>query len=109
MWRPKVKINWQGLLDRIKTFSPRKTGALAESWIIVDSSNTKAIFQSDKPYAEIQDKGGFVPPVEGKLMVWESGGETIFSMRRKGFSLPGSNYTQRAFDDWFTGLGRDSA
>jgi hypothetical protein len=101
-------IKWQGLLDQIKAFSPRKSGRLAESWSIIEETPTSVTIQSDSPEAQMQDIGGWVPPVTGKLMVWQAQtGETVFAMSRRGFMLKGSHYTARADDAWFTELGRE--
>jgi hypothetical protein len=100
-------IDWNALLEKIRTYSPRKTGALSEHWNIVEQSETRAVFENDLPYARIQDIGGTIPAVDGKLMVFEIGGETIYTTKRKAIFLKGSNYTQHAFDDWFTGQGRN--
>jgi len=39
-------------------------------------------------YLAVHEYGAHIPPVEGKLMVFESGGETVFTRRRRGFDLP---------------------
>lgn len=39
-------------------------------------------------YGKVHEFGKEIPEVVGKLMVFESGGQTIFTKRRKAFTLP---------------------
>lgn len=73
-----------------------------------------------KPYAAIQDVGGYIPPLDvsgrkgkylkggrrtaygtrggsGVMLAYIGGGWRFFT-KRKGFTLPGQNYTGRAID-----------
>jgi hypothetical protein len=98
-----IRVDWSKMLDKIRAFAPRKSGRLASSWHISESTDTSATLSSTLPYARIQDLGGAIPPVSGKLMVFKLGNTTIFTMKRKGFTLPGSQYTERAFHDFIEG------
>jgi len=77
---------------------------------------------SSKPYSEIQDQGGFIPPFEipsgqrrmvqkgyrrvksrkryGRVMVFTVGGKKIFTTKRKGFTIPAKNFIQKGVDQW---------
>jgi phage gpG-like protein len=46
------------------------------------------------PYAAIQNYGGTIPEVSGKLMVFERAGATVFTMRHRAFDLPARNFLE---------------
>lgn len=48
----------------------------------------EAGIDSPEVYMQAQQYGARIPPVEGKLMVFNIGGNVIFTYRRKGFDLP---------------------
>ena len=55
------------------------------------------------PYAAIHNYGGKinVPAVEGKLMVFQSGGETVFTMKHRAFTveMPARNYLESSAEE----------
>lgn len=55
------------------------------------------------PYAAIQNYGGAinVPEVTGKLMVFERGGETVFTRRHRAFTvqMPARNYMESSLEE----------
>lgn len=53
------------------------------------------------PYADIQDIGGIIPAVSGKLMVFESSGETVFTMKRGPITIKPKHFTEKAIDIWY--------
>lgn len=72
------------------------------------------------PYAAIHEYGGkiHIPEVINKLMVFESGGETVFTMRHKAFTvnMPERSYMRSSLKErrdlyigWIRGLVHASA
>ena len=53
---------------------------------------------SGLPYNVIHQLGGTIPPVEGKLMVFQSAGKPVFTMRHKEIQIPSRRY-MRFYDD----------
>lgn len=60
----------------------------------VHSASSATVYMDDSVrsskgffYPAALNNGAEVPPVEGKLMVFEFGGQTIFTYKRKGFHL----------------------
>ena len=55
------------------------------------------------PYAAIHNYGGTIsiPAVEGKLMVFERAGDTVFTMRHKAFTvtMPERNYLESSLEE----------
>jgi len=86
---------------------PRAGGTLSRSWklgpqfIRLTRDKEGVLIETDVPYAEIVDQGGFIMDVQGQWMHWNQGGEDVFSDERAGFQIEGQHYVERAVDDWF--------
>lgn len=89
------------IYESIKTeFIPESTGALLRSnTFSVDLQNKRVEWKNVAPYAVIQDKGGTIPAVEGKLMVAYIDGAFRFFNKRKAFNITGKNYVNKMIDE----------
>ncbi len=80
-WLPRKKDGGVALRGFMRDVSSRYDGSSAEA----------GIFNAEvKHYAN--QFGAEIPPVEGKLMVFEIDGVTVFTRRRRGFTLPARPY-----------------
>jgi hypothetical protein len=92
-----LNINWKKYLDHLRKEVPVKTGALQASWYLVNSGVSWAVYESKLKYARIQDQGGSIPPVFGKLMVFETSTGKVFPRKRRGVTIKGNQYSSKAF------------
>ena len=80
--------------------TPVDSGVLRDSWSVVQLDQDTLLATNTQPYAAIQQFGGFVPPVSGKLMRADFGNGPQFFTSRKGFTLPGQHYVEKALEAW---------
>lgn len=97
----KFKMNKMGLQAALK--QEVGSGPLGESFRLSLIKNGINI-QSPLPYAEIQDVGGTIPAFSGKLMVFKSGGEDVFTMKRGPIVIRPKHYAEKAVNRWYKGI-----
>lgn len=102
-----IQIPFSKYLEFLKMRVPRKTGALAESWRIIETGQFYTIFASNLPYARIQDIGGRIPksgsfvyPKNGKVMHFFINGKEIYTNKIAARMLPGFHYTKDSWNDF---------
>jgi len=103
----------------IKSNAPVKTGALKRSWndprTVQARPDGSIEIDNPLPYARIQDTGGEIPPYDiieakgaGHVMRAVIDGEVRYFTSRRGFTLPGSQYVQRAIAEWLANKRGDA-
>lgn len=81
------------IADAVGKAAPRKSGKLARSWKAHTISSTRAVVQSDSPYAKSQDRGAYIRPKgSGKFLRFSAGGQDRFA---RAIRLPATNYTKK--------------
>lgn len=90
----------QELKSTAPIYTPKLTGALlANHTFTLSLANKSITWKNVLPYAVIQDTGGTVPAVEGKLMVAYIDGAFRFFTKRKTFNIKGKFYVSKTVDD----------
>ena len=119
---PKIKTTSKSLRELrllIKRNSPVKSGRLKRSWndprTVQARPDGSIEIDNPLPYARIQDLGGDIRPYDiveekgpGHVMRAVIDGKVRFFTSRKGFTLPGSQYVQRAIVEWLTNKRGDA-
>ena len=124
-WDGPIELDWgyqlDSLRDLLATFAPADSMALRQdlrrpTTTTLNHDKTEITIKIDPPslsyrYARIQDEGGIIPPYDiikakgaGHVMRAEipsGSGNIRFFTRRKGFTLPGFQYVDRAVAAWF--------
>lgn len=82
----------------------QRTGNLKNSGFIETGESAGTVtgfvgFGRTVPYAAAQNYGAYIPEVSGKLMVFEVGAQTIFTMRRRAFDLPARNFMESSLEE----------
>ena len=105
-WDKSLEINFSFNIPSLQSALRREVGSgeLGESFRISPTLGGLNI-QSQLPYANIQDIGGIIPSVSGKLMVFELRGETVFTMKRGPITIKPKHFTEQAVNMWWrTGI-----
>lgn len=102
-----IKILWN--INGLKSALYRKvgTGPLGSSMRVTERGRGSYVnITNDKPYAEIQDVGGVIPPFQSEaVMRFEVAGKVVFTRKRAQIIIKPKRYTERAVDIWYKTIG----
>ena len=87
----------------------QRTGNLKNSGFTeVDSDGDEITgfvsFGATAPYAIYQERGASIPAVDGKLMVFQKDGNTVFTTKHRAFELPARPFLGPSLDENRAGI-----
>lgn len=80
------------IAQEIGKAAPSRSGSLARSWRGHTISSTRAVVESNSPYAKSIDRGAYITPKKGKFLRFNVNGQERFV---KAVRLPATNYTKK--------------
>lgn len=102
-----IKILWNLAGLKSSLFNEAGSGPLGESMRVSVRGNTVNI-TNEKPYAEIQDRGGVIPPFQSEsVMRFKVAGQVVFTRKRGRIVIKPKNFTESAVDRWYKSIGVD--
>jgi len=100
----KIKIDWNASKLKSELTKHIGEGKLARSMNIRERKDGLRI-TSDKPYAEIQDVGGVIPPLQTEgVMRFQVAGQVVFARSRGAITIKPKHYTEQAVDSWYRSI-----